>query len=62
MANFFGLKGAHFGIFFQKLPNIANSANENEELSFAHRIKKKINEASIPKTTEGPPTKKSIQS
>ena len=29
---------------------------------FKERIKKKINEASTPKTTEGPPTKKSIQS
>ena len=40
----------------------SENVNENTELSFKERIKKKINEASTPKTTEGPPTKKSIQS
>ena len=39
-----------------------NTENENTELSFKERIKKKINEASAPKTADGHPTKRSIQS
>ena len=34
----------------------------NEQMSFKERMKKKIVEANIPKTSEGPPTKKSLES